>query len=352
MPHPVASAVSPVKILIVKVSSLGDVVHTLPAVSDAARVIPGLTVDWVVEPGFAAIPRLHPAVRRVIEMNQRAWRRAPRDAWASGAIGRFWTALRAERYDRVIDPQGLVFKSAVPAWLAHGPVHGFALGAVREGAAALLYRHRHAIAPDLHAIDRVRSLFGAALGYQPGDLPFDYGIDRKRLAPGPVDPRRIVFLHGTAWHTKQWTVARWRDLAIRAGGEQFRVILPQHGAEERERASAIAAGMQHVEILPEGGLEPLAQVIAGSGGFIGCDTGLVHLAAALGVPGVTLYGPTTPKLTGTRGHAQAQLVPPGFDCVPCRQRRCRLTGREEPPPCLESLTPESVWATLRAQLAA
>lgn len=352
MPHPVVPAESPTKVLIVKVSSLGDVVHTLPAVSDAARAVAGLTVDWVVEPGFAAIPRLHPAVRRVIEMNQRAWRRAPREAWSSGAIARFWNALRAERYDRVIDPQGLVFKSAVPAWLAHGPVHGFALGSAREGAASLLYRHRHPISPDLHAIDRVRALFGAALGYQADALPFDYGLDRSRLAPGPIDARRIVFLHGTAWQTKQWTVARWRELAERAGSEQFHVVLPQHGAEERARATAIATGMSHVEILPESGLEPLARIIAGSGGFVGCDTGLVHLAAALGVPGVTLYGPTTPALTGTRGHGQAQLVPPGFDCVPCRQRRCRLTGREEPPPCLESLAPDSVWRALRVQLAA
>jgi heptosyltransferase-1 len=351
MPHPPRIAESPAKILVIKVSSLGDVVHTLPALSDAARALPGLAVDWVVEPAFAAIPRLHPAVRRVIAMGQRAWRRTPREAWASGAVARFWHSLRAERYDRVIDAQGLLFKSAIPAWLAHGPVHGYALGSAREGASTLFYRHRHAIAADLHAIDRGRALFAAALGYRAESLPLDYGLDRARIAAAPIEGRRILLLHGTTWRTKQWPVSRWRALAERAGKDGFRIALPQHGPEELARARAIAEGMPHVEILAESPIEMLARAIAASGGFVGCDTGLAHLAAALGVPGVTLYGPTTPALTGTRGAGQAQLVPPGFDCVPCRQRRCRLTGREEPPPCLESLGPDSVWTALREKLA-
>jgi heptosyltransferase-1 len=329
------------RLLIVKTSSLGDVVHTFPALTDAAAALPGLVVDWAIEPAFAEIAALHPAVRRTIPVPLRSlrgpagWRALP-DALRQ---------LRAERYDAVIDAQGLL-KSAAVALAARGPRHGYDGESAREPAAALAYRRRHAVSRRLHAIERTRALFAATLGYPAPATPPDAGL-AGRFAAGPAEPSVLV-VHGTTWPTKHWPDAHWRALAALARADGYAVRVPSHGAAERARAEALAA--EGAIIVPPGGLADMARAIAASAGVIAVDTGLAHLAAALGKPTVTLYGPTSAALTGARGAAAANLSVGKETCpnLPCLSRACLIAPeRSAAPPCLEALAPEAVWAAFR-----
>lgn len=329
------------KLLLVKLSSLGDVVHTFPALTDAAARVSGLTVDWAVEEAFAPVARLHPAVRRTIPVPLRRMLRRPLAAVSSGEAGRVRAMLATEPYDLVIDAQGLM-KSAAVAGLARGPRHGFDRQSAREGLAAFLYAGRHHVPEVEHMAARVRKLFAAALGYRLGGLPADTG-----LRPARGDAPYLVFLHGTTWPTKTWTLDGWRALAARAGEAGQEVRLFAHGAEERARAEAVAAGLDNVRLLPPQGLDGLAPQIAGAAGVVTVDTGLGHLAAAYGVPTVGLYGPTNPVLTGLFGPRVAELKA-RRDCAPCEKARCRIAPRTlEGPPCLADISAAEVWQSLQ-----
>lgn len=326
------------RVLIIKTSSLGDVVHTLPALTDAARARAGIVFDWAVEPAFAAVPAWHGAVADVIALPLRGARnggwRALRDA-----IGR----LRLRRYDAVIDAQGLL-KSAAATLFARGPKHGLDRASAREGLASTVYGHAHAVPRDMHAIARTRALFAAALGYAVPDGAPDYGVDRGRIAKPAMARPYVVLIHGTTWATKEWT--RWRELAQDLARQGMGVAVPAHGVAESARAEAICAGIGDAIVLPPGLIADVATAIAGAAGAVAVDTGLAHVAAALGVPCVTLYGPTSPALTGTIGAHQARIAS-DFDCAPCRARICARTGKAEPPPCLAALDPARVLGDLR-----
>ncbi|MDI4666159.1 lipopolysaccharide heptosyltransferase I [Xanthobacter autotrophicus] len=331
------------KVLVVKLSSLGDVVHTFPALTDAMAAHPGLELDWAVEEAFAPVARLHPAVRNTIVVPLRRMLRKPLKALRSGELAHIRAALGAGRYDVVIDAQGLM-KSAVVASLAQGTRHGFDRASAREGLAALIYHRRHHMPEVEHMAVRIRKLFAAALGYSLDGRPADAG-----LAPAPqAGMAYLVFLHGTTWPTKTWTRAGWRALAEHAGAAGLDIRLFAHGEVERARAEAIAEGLPNVHLLPPQTLETLAPVIAGAAGVVSADTGLGHLAAAYGVPTVGLYGPTDPRLTGLFGPRAVELKATR-DCAPCEKARCRIAPQvTEGPPCLADISAAEVWRTLVA----
>lgn len=295
--------------LIVKTSSMGDVVHALPALEDARRARPGLRFDWLVERGFAEIPRWHPAIDRVITCRMREWRRHPLATLRSGEWRDFRGELRAERYDLVIDAQGLL-KSAWLARRARGPVAGPDRVSAREPLAALLYHHRYPVPrfDAAHAVERNRRLFALALGYPLPDLvaPPDAGLSRERFAAPDLDHRYAMLLHGTTWPSKRWPRQHWQALADAVNARGLHVVLPWGSAEEKLEAEAIAEGRQAL-VLPRLGLTALAGWLAHAEICIGVDTGLMHLAAALATPGISLYGPTLPALTGAVGRNQHWL---------------------------------------------
>ncbi|MGR7997609.1 lipopolysaccharide heptosyltransferase I [Xanthobacter sp. ZOL 2024] len=331
------------KLLLVKLSSLGDVVHTFPALTDAAAALPGLSVDWAVEEAFAPVAALHPAVRRTIPVPLRRLRKHPLAAWRSGEAGAVRRALAAERYDVVIDAQGLL-KSALVATCAEGPRHGFDRASAREPLATLFYGHRHHVPEVEHMATRIRKLFAAALGYSLEGLPADTGLRPVATGGAPY----LVFLHGTTWPTKTWSREGWQALAARAGAAGLKVRLFAHGAQETARAAAIAADEPAVELLPPQSLATVAPVLQGAAGVVSVDTGLGHLAAAYGVPTLGLYGPTNPQLTGLFG-ARVRELPATRDCAPCEKSRCRIAPETlEGPPCLADHGAAAVWSALEA----
>ncbi len=339
------------KALIIKTTSLGDVLHTLPAVADATRHYPGLALDWVVEEGLADIAGWHPAVARRIPVATRRWRRDwSRGAWSEAR--QFWRTLRATHYDVIIDAQGLM-KSALIARAARGERWGWARDSARERLASSAYHYRVHGPGNRHAITRNRQLFAAALGYRFDDLDLDYGIDPTRLPePGDLKPRDryLVFLHGTTWRSKHWPESCWEALLTIAGRHGLRVLLPWGSATELSRAERLVATAPHASVLPRLDLSQVAALLRGAAGAVAVDTGLGHLAAALDTPCVSLYGATDPRRTGTRGAHQRHATS-DFRCSPCLARECRFDGATAVyPGCYRAISPERVWSILEQEM--
>lgn len=333
-------------VLLIKTSSLGDVLHTLPALTDAGLHIADIKFTWVVEEAFSEVPAWHPLVSQVIPVALRRWRKQPLAAWRSGEWQNFRKQLQAEQYDYVLDAQGLL-KSAFLAYFARGTHYGLDWQSAWEPLATLVYQRKYAVLPEQHAILRMRQLFAQVFGYAvPVGTP-NYGIDKHRLLPAnAMSQNYLVFLHGTTWPTKHYPESYWHELAKLASDAGYRVKLPWGNVTEYERAQRITHGLSNCEVLPKLNLREIAAVLAGAKAAIAVDTGLGHLAAALSVPTLSLYGPTNPALTGTLGEKQIHLSAQ-FPCAPCLQKQCTYTGEHKvEPPCFGSLPPKLVWERL------
>ena len=293
------------RVLIVKTSSMGDVLHTLPALTDAQQAIPDIHFDWVVEEGFAQIPSWHSAVDRVIPVAIRRWRKA----WFSASIKAerkaFRDAVRLQQYDAIIDAQGLVKSAALVTRLAHGVKHGMDWSTAREPLASLFYNRKHHIARQQHAVERTRELFAKSLGYTKPQSQGDYAIAQHFLTEVNADTAQYaVFLHATTRDDKHWPEADWRELIGLLNNAGIRIKLPWGAAHEEARARRLAEGFTYVDVLPRMSLEEVARVLAGAKFVVSVDTGLSHLTAALDRPNITLYGPTDPGLIGGYGKNQ------------------------------------------------
>ncbi|SKC12608.1 heptosyltransferase-1 [Kosakonia radicincitans] len=297
------------RVLIVKTSSMGDVLHTLPALTDAMQAIPGVRFDWVVEEGFAQIPSWHAAVDRVIPVAIRRWRKA----WFSAPIvaerKAFREAVQAERYDAIIDAQGLVKSAALVTRLARGVKHGLDWSSAREPLASLFYNRRHHIAKQQHAVERIRELFAKSLGYAKPQTQGDYAIARHFAVADTAHPPYAIFLHATTRDDKHWPESHWRDLIALLADSGLRIRLPWGAPHEEARARRLSKGFDFVDVLPKMSLSEVAQQLAGASFVVSVDTGLSHMTAALDRPNITLYGPTDPGLIGGYGRNQVVCRP-------------------------------------------
>jgi heptosyltransferase-1 len=313
-------------ILFIKTSSLGDVIHHLPALTEAKAHRPDARFAWVVEDAFAPLVRLHPALDLAIPVATREWRLALHQPETWRRIASFIGVLRAHRFDEVIDTQGLLFKSALIAHCARGRTHGYDARSIKEPLASWLYSIRHRIARNQHAIARNRALTAQALNYTPAGPP-DYGLDRKALAKPDGGTSYGVLLHASAQTEKQWPLENWRSLAS-ALGHDVDLVVPYGTEAERGCAGRIAAATTRARVPERRPLDAVARLIAGSSFVIGVDTGLLHLAAALGVPLVAIFVASEPGLTGPRGQGPITVLgrsgaPPSIDEVIAAVRHVR-----------------------------
>ena len=348
------------RVLIVKVSSLGDIIHTLPAVTDAHRAHRGLSFDWVVEENFVDVPSWHPAVDRVIPVAIRRWRRNLWRTALNREVRAFKKTLQTERYDLVIDAQGLI-KSGIISRMSRGLTIGLSNHTIREPLATLFYNKRYSVPWEDHAVDRIRQLFSRALKHDYDKDEINYGLDTSLVdAESIVNHKQLVFLHGTTWATKHWPESYWRHLAHIATENGYSVLLPWGNEAERQRAERVAAGNEQVTVLERMPLKGVARMIYRSAGVIAVDTGLGHLAAALSKPTLSLYGPTNPGLSGTFGHQQIHMKS-NLNCSPCVKKVCSYSGPgvsdafqgkqfAVEPPCFASHQPETVWTQFQKLL--
>jgi len=337
------------RVLVVKLTSMGDVLHLMPALSDLSAHHADLVVDWMVEDSFAEIPAWHPSVDRVIKVSTRRWRKLSR-ANASEFVA-FWRHLRAERYDVVIDAQGLI-KSALFARFAKtvrgGVRAGFSADSIKESPAARFYNKTVTVDRSLHAIERLRKLFADAFDFTE---PTRLQNSTLQLPVPKVDNRgTVLLLHGTTWPTKHLPDQTWCSIAELAYEDGYRVKVCWGNEIEKRRAEKIAKGREYVTILPRSSLTELAGELATVSGVIAVDTGLGHMAAALSVPCVSVYGATDATLTGAWGENQ-QRIQSSYPCSPCLLKTCpKLTKQVTSPPCYQQLDAETLWQALYEQI--
>ena len=283
------------KILLVRVSSLGDVLHNLPMVADILAHHPGAQIDWVVEEGYVSLVRLNPHVHRIIPFALRRWRKSLSDSATRLELKNFWRSLRQERYDVVIDTQGLIKTGIIMACARLAP-GGQKIGMANggedsgyEGLSRLFHTKSVYLAPRTHAVARGRLVAAEALGYTV-DTPPDFGLPPPDAVPRPewmpAEPY-AVFFHGTARDAKKWAPANW--IAIGKTLAPMPVLLPWGSAQEKTEAEALAAALPNARVLPKLSMDGAVTLARCAGLVIGVDTGLTHIAAAFLRPTVELY---------------------------------------------------------------
>lgn len=303
-------------ILFIKTSSLGDVIHHMPAMTEARKRRPDARFTWLVEEAFAPLARLHPVTDEVIAVAWRRWRKSFYAPVTLREIAASLGGLRGRSYDEIIDSQGLL-RTGVISRIARGRRHGYDRNSIREPLASLFYDVRHRVGRDRHAVERNRALTGLALGYEPEGAP-GFGLDRAKLAG--AGGRYAVLLHATARTDKEWPEANWIALGKALGGNGVELVLPWGTDTERARSERIAAALPGARVPGRAPLDAVARLIAGAQFVVGVDTGLLHLAAALGVPLVAIFAGSKPSLTGPVGSGPITVLgadgaPPSVEAV-------------------------------------
>jgi heptosyltransferase-1 len=298
------------RILLVKTSSLGDVIHCLPVINDIRSYYPDIQIDWVVEDSFADIPRMHPHVNQVVPVAIRRWKNSLFSLKTWSEISAFKKNIKQHKYDAVIDCQGLL-KSALIAKQAlttvQGLKHGYDKHSIREPFASQFYEITHAISYQQHAVTRNRTLCAMSLGYKiPTHAP-DYGISATNNHL-ELPQQFVIGLHGTSRDSKLWPTEQWVSLGKELALKDFSLVLPWASDVEHARAISINNQLLNCSILPKMSIAQVATVIAKAKVAIGVDTGLSHLAAALNVPTIAIYTDTNPALTGVMAGAFKPVI--------------------------------------------
>lgn len=338
------------KILVVKLSSLGDILHLFPAVSDVRRHFPDAEIHWLVEPAFAEVVGWHSAVDKVISVPLRAYKKT---WWKIPALlSRLRQQLRAENYHIVLDAQGLL-KSALVARLAGVGVSGFAVGSARESLAARLYKKTAKVTEGLHVIEKNRQLVKIIFDADISQAA-DYGLDKFRMSRKQAELSEllkeitnrpfVVLLHGTTWNSKYWPENSWVELIRLLTQQGVRCLLPWGNEIELRRVRRLQiAGGEHVQVLPKLSLTELMDVLLRAQAFVSVESGIGHLATVLDIPGVMLHGPTDPGYSGITGKACLHITS-GIYCSPCFRRDCpRLQDAQEIPPCQLEIRPMQIY---------
>lgn len=332
------------RILIVKLTSMGDLVQLLPAITDAANAIPGIRFDWVVDESFKAVPNLHPAIDKLIQIPYRRWKKNIIQSIRSGEVGRFLTQLRSQQYDMVIDAQSNL-KSAFVTMFTKGTRYGLDSKSVREYGAHWAYQKKISVNREQNHAKRMRELMANFLEYPEPTTPADYGVDQTRLPiPDFELPEKFVFVTAiSSSKDRLWPEPFWQEVLDDIVAAGYEIVLPWWSAEEKARILRLKNNNPRIHMIPPLDLIEKASILAKAVAAISIDTGLAHMAAALNIPNVTLYGPTSAKLTGAYGDEQVHLSASGPSCSPCLRTKCRYQGESQfKPACLETITPRQV----------
>lgn len=302
------------KILLIKLSSLGDIIHSLPAINDMAKHSPQGELHWLVEEDFTALAKLHPFVKKIHPMHLRRLKKQKKIGAMISHIKQIRHMLKQENYDIIIDAQGLI-KSAIFGKGLTNNFFGYDKKSARDSTASYFYPQKISVSKDLHALERTRQLCAKALQYSIKNEPFHYGLNKQDyqkkgqdiLAQHHIEGHFVFFFHGTTWPTKHWPLDYWFELAQKLKNKDLKAVLTYGNEMEKNRAYKLAEMSDNIYILPKLALLDVMAVMALAHQFVAVDTGLGHLAAALDLQGVAIYGPTNPKKVGILGQHQISL---------------------------------------------
>lgn len=324
---------------------MGDIIHSLPAVTDAMHAKSDIKFDWLIESDFAQIPAWHPAVNKIFSSEIRKKTGLINKIRHSVAIIRL---IRKEKYDLVIDAQGLIKSAVFTKFAVAKDKVGFSWQSARESIAAVFYKSKYFVETNLHAIDRTRRLFSKALNYNsPKNISYGVNWQQFKLVDFPDKPY-IMFLHGTTWQNKHWPEKHWLKLAKLINQHGFDAYMTWANSEQKERAYRLAKQSSNIKILPHLSINDAAKYINSATAIVAVDTGFGHLAAAINKPTISLYGPTDPFKVGHDTDKQLSLQS-RLACSACLKRKCKL--KQLPvglmfPACMDSINPELVWKKL------
>ncbi|MBA3536717.1 MAG: lipopolysaccharide heptosyltransferase I [Tatlockia sp.] len=341
------------KILITKITSMGDLIQTLPAITDAVKAIPGLRFDWIAEESFQEIPRLHPSVDRIITLPYRRWKKNKWQALKSGEVSRFLQELRSEQYDMVIDAQSNL-KSAFVSSLARGRKFGLDGQSVHEYGAHLAYHEKVRVNRKQNHANRLRQMMAALLDYELPKTQADYGINPAHLPSLDIHlPEKFVMaIPISSSSNKLWPEPYWHEVIQDVVNAGYEVVLPWWSDEEKARALRLKHNSPQIHLLPILTLSQKASVLSRATATISIDTGLAHMAAMLNIPNVCIYGSSDPSLCGTIGNKQIHLTANGPSCSPCSRAKCTYEAvSQNKPACLETIKPEQVLSSFYGLLA-
>ena len=285
-------------ILIIKTSSLGDLIHLFPAIHDLTENISNINIDWAVEENLLEAVSWNQEINNIIPVAIRRWRKSLYKISTWKEIKNLHTALNNKNYSYVIDAQGLI-KSLIISKLSNGEVWGFDRRCNREKLTSFFYEHECHIAESffqVHAIERNRRLFSKIFNYN-YPPPIKYGsiiIPPSHVTH--IKKEYIVFIHGTSRIEKEWPENNWINLAEKITEIGYNVILPWGNDHEYERAQRIKFIVKDTILLPKTSLSEIAYIIKNARSVIGVDTGLMHIASLLGVPGIAIFSDTNPNL--------------------------------------------------------
>jgi heptosyltransferase-1 len=340
------------RILLVKITSMGDLIQMLPALTDATDCIPGFSIDWLVDESFVEIAQLHSSVGTIFPLPYRRWKKNIRQSLMSGEVPRFLKRVRSQSYDMVIDAQSNL-KSAFVSLFTKGKRYGLDSTSVREYGAHFAYHEQITVSREQNHAQRMRQLMATYLDYELPTTPADYGINKDKLPN--VDfalPENFIFITAICSNSDRlWPEAFWHEVIKDIIAKGYDVVLPWWSEVEKQRATRLKNQSVRVHLIPPLNLMEKASILAKATAAISVDTGLAHMAAALNIPNVTLYGPTSAQLTGAYGQNQVHLSASGPSCAPCLRTKCTYTGASQyKPACLETISPQQVLSSFYAML--
>lgn len=336
------------KVLIIKLSSLGDLVHTIPAITDAAGAVPNIEFHWATEPDFSEIPKYVPHVTKVIEVPLRAWKARFMQVLLTGEFTRFLKELRKEKYDLVIDAQGLLKSAMVGAFVKKDILVGFDKKSSREALASVFYGRKIFVDKNQHAIFRLRKLFADTLNYNinPTENNIQYDIE----LPGDIDlndyssDSYCMFLHGTTWSSKHWPDEYWDSLAKKLDSYGVQIFVNWYTKEQHQRVLKLESANQNILNIGKLSLSQAISYIKNAQFVVSVDTGFSHLAAMLNKTNIALYGATDIDKVGVLGTKQMALQA-NYKCSPCYLKKCKYNT--DLPPCYTTLNPEIVLEQIK-----
>lgn len=345
------------KILIIKMSSIGDIIHTFPAVIDAKYYFKDIQIDWLVDENFVDIVKLQDnIIHNIIAIPLRKTKKNFLLEIINFKFKNFFTQLNKEQYNLVIDAQGLL-KSAIIATLVNTEkIVGFNANSCREPLASFFYHDKIQVDKNLHAILRVRQLFAKSLNYSLEDFDFGLNVFEKKKFPKLAKlnlnnkDRYILFLHGTTWETKHWKLEYWQKLSllITNNHKNTAIVIMTNNLQEQQFAEQLSAINNNIIVLSKLNIKDISSLLANAIAIVAVDTGFAHLSGALGVPVIGIYGATSIAKAGIIGENAINLQSK-YHCSPCLSRVCleyknKLSNSKQP--CLQEITPEMVFNQL------